>query len=120
VKEKRHFKRFPMDGKAVLYCSGDRWDSRLIDISLKGALIVAPAEWEADSAVDCQLELKLDGEVVITMEGSVVHCENGHLGFYCHHISLESISHLRRLVELNLGEETLLERELGELASGSN
>lgn len=120
MKEKRHFKRFPMDGTAALFCDGERWDSRLVDISFKGALIVAPTGWDADSAAGCQLELRLDGEIVITMEGSVVHCENGHLGFHCDHISLESISHLRRLVELNLGEEVLLERELGELASGSN
>jgi hypothetical protein len=37
------------------------------------------------------------------------------LGFVCRHIDLESISHLRRLVELNLGDESLLERELAAL-----
>jgi len=31
------------------------------------------------------------------------------------HIDLDSISHLRRLVELNLGDEALLERELAAL-----
>ena len=38
-----------------------------------------------------------------------------HLGFVCRHIDLDSISHLRRLVELNLGDESLLERELAAL-----
>lgn len=37
------------------------------------------------------------------------------LGFVCRHIDLDSISHLRRLVELNLGDEQLLERELAAL-----
>ena len=32
------------------------------------------------------------------------------------HIDLESISHLRRLVELNLGDSSLLERELAALS----
>ncbi len=107
-----------MDGQAALYCGGERWDSRLLDISLKGALIVAPADWETDSAVGCQLELRLDGDVVISMDGTVVHCEEGHLGFRCDHIELDSISHLKRLVELNLGDEALLERELTELSQG--
>ena len=31
------------------------------------------------------------------------------------HIDLDSISHLRRFVELNLGDEQELERELGAL-----
>ncbi|GAB4290395.1 MAG: PilZ domain-containing protein [Thiohalomonadaceae bacterium] len=118
MKEKRHFQRIPMDGQAALFCGGDRWDSRLLDISLKGALIACPADWEADSASHCQLELRLDGEVVICMDGTVVHCENGHLGFRCDHIELDSITHLKRLVELNLGDAALLERELTELSQG--
>ncbi|WP_127476239.1 PilZ domain-containing protein [Sulfurivermis fontis] len=118
MKEKRHFQRIPMDGHAALFCGGDRWDSRLLDISLKGALIVCPTDWQADSASNCQLELRLDGDVVICMDGTVVHCENGHLGFRCDHIELDSITHLKRLVELNLGDEALLERELTELSQG--
>lgn len=118
MKEKRHFLRIPMDGHAALFCDGERWDSRLLDISLKGALIAAPTGWEADSASNCQLELRLDGNVMICMDGTVVHVENGHLGFRCDHIELDSISHLKRLVELNLGDETLLERELTELSQG--
>lgn len=118
MNEKRHFHRIPMDGHAALFCGGERWDSRLLDISLKGALIAAPADWDADSAANCQLELRLDSDVVICMDGTVVHCENGHLGFRCDHIELDSISHLKRLIELNLGDEALLERELTELSQG--
>ena len=118
MKNKRHFQRIPIDGHAALFCGGNRWDSRLLDISFKGELIVAPVGWEADSAGHCQLELRLDGDVVIGMDGTVVHCEDGHLGFRCDHIDLASISHLKRLVELNLGDEALLERELSELSQG--
>ena len=46
-------------------------------------------------------------------------CQNDlkdhHLGLFCHHIDIDSITHLRRLIELNLGDETLLQRELAEL-----
>lgn len=118
MKDKRHFQRIPMDGHAALFYGGNRWDSRLLDLSLKGALIAAPADWLEDSAATCQLELRLGGDVVICMDGTVVHCENGHLGFRCDHIELDSIIHLKRLVELNLGDEALLERELSELSQG--
>ncbi|VAX04921.1 hypothetical protein MNBD_GAMMA20-584, partial [hydrothermal vent metagenome] len=47
------------------------------------------------------------------------HSENDHIGFRCEHIDLESISHLRRLVELNLGDAKLLDRELSALTRGS-
>ena len=35
-----------------------------------------------------------------------------HLGIVCEHIDVDSASHLRRIVELNTGNEHLLEREI--------
>ena len=49
------------------------------------------------------------------MEVSVAHIEESRIGFYCQHIDIDSISHLHRLVELNLGNEKLLEREMSEM-----
>lgn len=52
------------------------------------------------------------------MEGQVAQRQSRRLGFQCNRIDLESMSQLKRLVELNLGNEALLERELTELALG--
>ncbi len=120
MKEKRHFKRIPMDGPVELACADRQWQSRLLDISLKGALIITPANWEAVSAAECGLSLTLDDAIVITMHGAIVHTGNDHLGFRCDHIGLDSISHLKRLIELNLGDEALLERELSELTHSND
>jgi hypothetical protein len=49
------------------------------------------------------------------MAGEVVHREWTLVGVRCVEIDLESISHLRRLVELNLGDAELLHRELSAL-----
>jgi hypothetical protein len=49
------------------------------------------------------------------MDVTVAHCESEHVGFHCDHIDIDSITHLRRLVELNLGDPELLERELSAL-----
>jgi hypothetical protein len=118
--ERRHFTRIPIDNPAILICQGKQWRSRLLDLSLKGALIERPEHYQGQSEAHCTLEILLEPQdVVISMRGSLVHSEAGHLGFHCEHIDLESISHLKRLVELNLGDEALLERELSELA-GAN
>jgi len=115
--ERRHFTRIPIDNPALLICQGKQWRSRLLDLSLKGALIERPDHYQGHADEHCTLEIMLEPQdVVITMKGTLVHSEAGHLGFRCDHIDLESISHLKRLVELNLGDEALLERELGELA----
>ena len=119
--ERRRFVRVPIDGSARLLCSDREWAATLIDVSLKGALISRPENWPGKAA-DCDLELLLGAneEVIITMHGVVAHSEADHLGFRCDHIGLESISHLKRLLELNLGDERLLERELFELAARSS
>jgi hypothetical protein len=44
-----------------------------------------------------------------------MHDDNHQLGFVCQHIGLESISHLKRLVELNLADQEELDRELAAL-----
>lgn len=119
VSERRHFTRIPMDSRVNIHCNGQQWESQLLDISLKGALIKRPDAYEGNTGDHCTIELMLEPhDIVITMEGSVAHSEEGHIGFHCDHIDLDSISHLKRLVELNLGDESLLERELTELAAG--
>ena len=60
------------------------------------------------------LLLSKDGEH-ITMEGKVVHKEDQFIGLECQHIDLDSMTNLRRLVELNTGDENLLGRELSEV-----
>ena len=44
--------------------------------------------------------------------------EGGKIGLQCESIDLDSITHLRRLVELNAGDPALLDRELSSLLKG--
>ncbi|MFA7633260.1 MAG: PilZ domain-containing protein [Thiohalomonadaceae bacterium] len=116
TQEKRHFQRITMDGQIVLSCADAQWDSQLLDISFKGALLSTPTGWTGEQNHECEMQLILTDGVTINMVGTIVHQTNEALGFRCDHIDLESISHLKRLVKLNLGDEDLLERELAELS----
>ncbi len=88
----------------------------VMDISLNGALIEVPEESEGQPGDPCTLVLQLDlGESVVRMEGRIVHRREGRIGMRCERLDLESIEHLRRLVELNLGDDALLDRELAAL-----
>ncbi len=94
------------------------WSSPLVDISLKGALLERPRDWEGALGEKFLIELDLDGgenTISIRMEAEVTHLDDQHIGFNCLHIGLESITHLRRLIELNLGDESILDRELAAL-----
>jgi predicted component of type VI protein secretion system len=111
----RQFSRIPFEVGVTLAQEQHRWETRLLDISLHGALIETPASFEAADGLSYQLSVHLEGGPDIRMDVEVAHREGIQLGLRCAHIDVESITHLRRLVELNLGDPALLERELSAL-----
>ncbi|WP_085694655.1 MULTISPECIES: PilZ domain-containing protein [unclassified Pseudomonas] len=115
MSERRRFKRIAFDAKTEL-SQGERiWPVKLVDLSLKGFLIEKPQPWLGDPKQDFFVSIHLSDEVEITMDAQLAHEDRGQLGFVCRHISLESIQRLRRLIELNLADESELERELAAL-----
>ncbi|MCP4982437.1 MAG: PilZ domain-containing protein [Gammaproteobacteria bacterium] len=114
--DKRRFSRVPFQSKVLVSNEGGKWVCQLIDISLKGILITLPANWTVEPGDLLRVELVLDpNDAIIHMESTVAHIENDHVGLTCQHIDIDSISHLRRLVELNVGDPEILQRELSEL-----
>lgn len=110
---RRRFHRILFDAPAVVRRGSDSFATSLIDVSLKGALVREPAQWGGTVGEAVELEIHLGEEApYITMQGTVTHKEQTHLGIRCDQIDMESIGHLRRLAELNLGDAALVEREL--------
>ena len=116
--EQRHFTRIPFNASAIVINSrtSHKTMAELIDISFKGVLIQQPDDWEGCVGEHYTVHLQLAGnEIEINLAVTEVHSENNHVGFKTEHMDIESATNLRRLVELNLGDESLLERELTEL-----
>ena len=113
---RRRFSRIEFDAESTLCAADRRIPVTLVDISLKGAL-VRLAEPEADIPNELDLNVRLAGhEQEIHMRCQIAHTDGTLLGLQCVSIELDSASHLRRLVELNLGDPDLLDRELANLA----
>lgn len=112
--ERRRFQRIPFMAEAELCQGAQRWTVPLHDLSLKGLLVGRPEGWSTPGA-PLQACLRLADDVEVCMTVSLAHEKDGQLGFYCEEIDLDSITHLRRLIELNLGSSELLERELSAL-----
>ncbi|MGD8558755.1 MAG: PilZ domain-containing protein [Gammaproteobacteria bacterium] len=109
----RLFTRIPFEATVHITSPDGSWDCTLIDISLKGVLVQKPEGWQGKEDDPYLIELELDNsEASIRMDVSVAHIESSHIGFRCEHIDLDSITHLRRLVELNVGDTDILNREL--------
>jgi len=117
--ENRHFSRISFNAKVQLHfqLTKEEQKARLLDISLKGALVEAEQPIvNSFKGKICNMTLLLgNGGEIIEMEGKVTHQEGQHIGIECQHIDLDSITHLRRLVELNRGDEMLMKRELAEM-----
>ncbi len=114
--ERRRFTRFGMDAKGHLLQGTNHWSFHLIDVCLKGALISIPGQFNPEIGESCRVEFTLPGSgIVISMEGCIAHREGHHIGFRCEMIDVDSLSHLKRLVEMNLGDQKILERELAQL-----
>jgi hypothetical protein len=85
----------------------------LIDISLRGALFEAPHLPRPKVGDACSLDIPLDtGEARVKMVGQIAHVTGTRVGIRCTELDLDSAAHLRRLVQLNLGDEDMLQREL--------
>ncbi len=117
--ERRRFSRIAFHRPAELDARGTSVTCEVLDISLRGALVESPAGFSGRVGDRCTLAVRLDAGVAeIRMDGEIVHREGTQLGVRCTEIDLDSIMHLRRLVELNLADEDALHRELSGLVGG--
>jgi hypothetical protein len=115
--EHRRFSRVNFKGKAHLEIGGHSCQTEVLDLSLKGALIRKPDDWPRSLPKQMLLRIQLnDFPLELQMQVSVAHTSDKVVGLHCERIDIESVSHLRRLLELNLGDGDVLGRELAELS----
>lgn len=114
--ERRKFTRIPFEASVTLSNPTGTWRGKLLDISLNGLLISKPQNWASAKDPKLLVEIHPADEVfTIRMESTVAHTESQQVGLQCNFIDIDSASHLRRLVELNIGDEQVLYRELSAL-----
>jgi hypothetical protein len=114
--ERRRFSRISFHRPATVRAGGSVCSANVLDVSLKGALLEVPAVFTAEAGTHCTLVIHLDaGESAIHIDGEIAHRSGARMGIRCTSIDLDSIGHLRRVVELALADEWLLQRELATL-----
>ena len=111
--QRRVFTRIPFGTTVMLDTFPGQHECTLVDVSLKGALVERPQSWGVALGDPCSVTLVLAADSIsIRITGEVAHVEAGRLGMRCTAIDLESMTHLRRLIGLNLGDEAALNREV--------
>ncbi len=118
VEEKRRFTRVEFHAPArLLGADGTALEVEVLDLSMRGALVqlaetATIPELLRDGESSWTLELPLSEQDIIQMEVTPAHWYKQEVGVKCRRIDLESMVHLRSLLEANLGDTELVNREL--------
>ncbi len=111
--EKRHFTRINYDARVIIKHNCISIDGELVDISLKGALAKSPDHCKLNVGDTCEVTIDMGCEHdPIQYDATVKHIGDKLVGLCCDNITPESAADVRRIVELNLGDDELLHREL--------
>ena len=117
MENRRKFTRILFSIKAELEVEGNCYPVSIHDISLNGALITAAESTQSLKGKLGTLNFCLsDNESYVEMHIAVVHETEEEMGLQCNAIDIDSVTHLRRLVELNLGDSDQLDKELSQLS----
>lgn len=113
--ERRRYTRISLHVQAEFVSHGRTWACQAVDLSLTGALVSRPRDWDGEPGERCTLTFRLDDGETIQMVAILRHQDAHALGWQCTGIDLDSMTALRHLVEVNLGEPALLRRELAQM-----
>jgi len=120
MENRRTFTRILFSLDAKLTIEQKECSVSLHDISLAGALIKCSLDESPKIGQTGELQFALDDSSPVTMKVTVVHAtpkeDSTEVGLDCNVTDLDSISVLRRLIELNLGDDEQLNKELSELS----
>jgi hypothetical protein len=112
TQERRRFWRANFHTGARLLTDTGEYAVQIEDLSLKGALIKLPDGATVNAEERCRLQVQLAAGVVIMLWGRAAHVKDLHVGIKGESMDLDSATHLRRLIELNVGDPVLLEEEI--------
>ncbi len=112
----RRFRRIPFEAKVTLTFDQATWNGELLDVAMKGAMVgtMEPLPVAIDS--QCSLCITLPGTAIsLDFQAKVVHVEDRRYCFKFISEDLETLTHLRKLIELNTGDAETTRSELSGL-----
>jgi PilZ domain-containing protein len=116
MSEHRLFHRIRFVVKTDVEMDGKSGEAVLVDISLKGALLTFPQELHPEQGLSCRLKIHLEeSDIILIISGNVVHVHENMAGIKFTLIDIDSMIHLRRLLELNTDDPDQVRSELHSL-----
>jgi len=109
----RRFRRVPFAAKVSLTVDRDYWTGELHDVAMKGALVETMVPLPIPVGTECALGITLPGtSISLDFDAELVYIDGLHYGFKFISENLETLTHLRKLIELNTGDAETTRSEL--------
>lgn len=113
MSDKRQFCRVPFTTGSRIETTGESLEAEVVDISLKGALLRLPACPSLQRGDHCSVSVALaNSDVAISFEAEVAHLRENLVGVKLVKIDLDSMIHLRNLLDLNTANPEQVRKEL--------
>jgi hypothetical protein len=113
ISDRRYRPRFPYHARGILILLPNFVDVTIIDMSLSGAHIVVSGLFQIKAGQHCSLRiLNSDERRVIEVEASMAYKREGHIGLTLRNVTPSIEKALRNMVEMNLGTDSMLKRDL--------
>jgi hypothetical protein len=116
ITRQRHFTRISLHAPAILSTPREVWETRLIDLSLSGALVDLPDGWTGRTGTYYTLRVQLANHSYFSTDIVIRQVERDRLGMAFADLDEHGRDVLRWLMEINLGDNSLLKRELSDIA----
>ncbi|MGH8278394.1 MAG: PilZ domain-containing protein [Gammaproteobacteria bacterium] len=110
--ERRRFQRFRFSSVITVQRGDVTQECEMLDMSLRGFLARCPDSWQPAEGDKFKVEWRLADLIKLELDAVVMHVHDGRIGCTWEARDAESFAHLRRLVEVNLLDPKLVEREL--------
>jgi hypothetical protein len=111
--QNRRFRRIPFVAEVTLSNGQNDWSGELLEVAMKGALIGTSTPLPLDIGSKCNLSITLPGTPIsLEFQAELRHCEGEQYGFKFISETLETLTHLRKLIELNTGDAEATRSEL--------
>ena len=111
---KRNYKRIEIPIDIILNSKNNYYKANVVDISLKGILIKLKQDLDLNKNKIYTAHIPLtQTKTKIAMQIKIAWKKNKNYGIVCQNIDIDSMTHLKKLLELNGVSPLLLTRELG-------
>ncbi len=110
--EQRHYQRIGFRTEASIITSEATYACHLIDLALQGALFQCEAETPLAVGQKARLHIYLpDSDISLNFTAEMIHKHERFCGFLFLTEDVDTLVHLRRLLELNIGDTEKTDQE---------